>query len=51
MTAAVIVFSVLLFCAMILNLAAKPRFTRGLIGACTLAAALGGQILAVPFGE
>ena len=45
MTAVVVLFSVFLFCAMILNLAAKPRFTRGLIGACTLIAALGGLVL------
>ncbi|MDD5955259.1 MAG: hypothetical protein PUD38_08745 [Firmicutes bacterium] len=45
MTAAIVLLSILLFCAMILNLAAKPRFTRGLIGACTLISALGGLVL------
>lgn len=45
MSAAIVLFSALLFCAMILNLAAKPKFTQGLIGACTLISALGGLVL------
>lgn len=45
MSVTVVLLSILLFCAMILNLAAKPKFTRGLIGACTLISALGGLIL------
>ena len=45
MTAAIVLFSTLLFCAMMLNLAAKPRFTRWLIGACTLISAVGGLLL------
>ena len=45
MSAAIVLLSALLFCAMILNLAAKPKFTRGLIGACTLISALGGLVL------
>ena len=45
MSAAIVLFSTLLFCAMILNLAAKPKLTRGLIGACTLISVLGGLAL------
>ena len=45
MSITIILFSALLFCAMILNLAAKPKFTRGLIGACALISAIGGLIL------
>ena len=45
MTVTIVLLSILLFSAMILNLAAKPRFTRGLIGACSLIAALGGLVL------
>lgn len=45
MSVAIVLFSALLFCAMILNLAAKPKFTRGLIGACALISAIGGLIL------
>ena len=45
MSAAVVFFSTVLFCAMILNLAAKPKYTRGLIGACTLLSVLGGLFL------
>lgn len=45
MTVTIVLLSILLFCAMILNLAAKPRFTRGLIGACSAISAIGGLIL------
>ena len=45
MTVTIVLFATLLFCAMMLNLAAKPRFTRGLVGACTLISAVGGLIL------
>lgn len=45
MTYIIVIASALLFCAMILNLAAKPKFTRGLTGAFTLIAAVGGLFL------
>lgn len=45
MTAAIVILSGVLFCAMILNLAARPKFTRNLIGICTLVSALGGLVL------
>ena len=45
MTVTIVLLSTLLFGAMILNLAAKPRFTRGLIGACSAISAVGGLIL------
>ena len=45
MTVTIVLFSALLFCAMILNLAAKPRFTKRLISACTLISAVGGLII------
>ena len=45
MTAAVVLLSALVFCAMILNLAAKPKFTKRLIGACTVLSAAGGLLL------
>ena len=35
---------VLFFCVMILNLAAKPKFTKRLIGMCTLISTIGGQL-------
>ena len=34
---------VLFFCVMILNLAAKPKFTKRLIGMCALISTIGGQ--------
>lgn len=42
MTPAIILISAVFFCAMILNLAAKPKCTRGLIGAITFISAVGG---------
>lgn len=45
MTPALIIISAALFGAMLLNLAAKPKITRGLIGACSLIAGIGGIIV------
>jgi len=45
MTVMIVTLSALFFLAMIMNLAAKPKFTRGLIGACTFLAAAGGILL------
>lgn len=44
MTLLFILLSALFFFALILNLAAKPKFTRGLIGAFTFLSAVGGLI-------
>ena len=45
MTAAVILLAALVFCAMILSLAAKPKFTKQFIGFCALFSAAGGLLL------
>lgn len=44
MTLTIILLSAVFFCAMILNLAAKPKCTKGLIGAITFLSAVGGLI-------
>ncbi|MCQ2558645.1 MAG: hypothetical protein MJ135_05935 [Oscillospiraceae bacterium] len=45
MTPVFVIISIALFCAMLFNLAAKPKVSRGLIGACSLISGIGGLIV------
>ena len=45
MTVFIVIACFVVFCAMILNLAAKPKFTKGLSGAFMLIAGIGGLIM------
>lgn len=45
MTVFIVLACIVVFCAMILNLAAKPKLTRGLVGAFMLIAGIGGLIM------
>lgn len=45
MTVFIVIACIVVFCAMILNLAAKPKFTKGLTGAFMLIAGIGGLIM------